>query len=871
VRTHRAHRRSIALLALTLPLACEREAQPEVRAVVEPARAPARAIVLEPEADRVRSPYTGWTRAHYEAVFARLLLGFVEHRSPAGGRTRYAGGKRMTAAMEGAVRMLPALEAWLACACNPDRISVEGREIDVAAIAREIVLAGTDPFGPDYWGAIGKGWDQRKVEAGLLASFLLHTRERVWSRLDWFERAQIMSWLRASDEPLAANWLAFQIAGDTARAALGHSIDEAVLERELALLEAEYEGDGFYRDGGEHRFDWYNAFVIHPELTLWRTSELGRAPGSRERVDRIAARTRAFLGRLPYLVDRDGAVAPIGRSLAYRSAVLAALQASVVAGDEFIAPGLARRISSGNLRHHLEAGMFDAENVLTRGYHGEELGVLEHYIRPGSQYFMTRGLAVLALPPEHPYWTAPEQAVPADLGDFVHAIPSVGWMIEHDRAGAGLVLHNARSASGKASHHDRYKKFAYAPLSWYASASEGRFPYDSAIVSAGRGRFDRARSVPRAAAVAPGFAWLRYNVAAGARNIGETEPAAPHLFSTAVFVGASDDVLAESTVRVSCFFPSPGAPGRPYVGSFAVAAGEEPGVGRETASEGEQPWWYIDGDRERHGGASVLLAGLAGWTRVGPRLDWEGPADHVLGGDAMWIGLGVGEVLTSSRCFASLQQLSANPFDPRRALADAPSVELLGSQATLTWADGRRAWVELAGSPGMRSLELGPLRVSGPLRMATLREHDGAIELVAIGLRSVSDGRGPLIESGEPRTLACEFDERLVRCETDGPLAIRVDPPGPRTLRWREPLWTGFDPPPGASITSDDAGWVRIEMPSAATSTTIFELSGFVGPADPPDGPTERHPQQHPADATESDEETSQRTGEQRDQARDPQ
>jgi hypothetical protein len=825
VPTQRAHRRSIAL-ALSIVCACRRDPSPGVddRADTQPSGEPARVVVLAPSDDRERSPHTGWTRAHYEAVFARLLLGFVEYRSADGARTRYVGGERLPAAMEGAMRMLPALEAWLACPCNPDRISIDGRELDVAALARDIVINGTDPLSQDYWHPIGKGWDQRKVEAAALASFLVHTRERFWATLDLFERARIMSWLRATDEPLAANWLTFQIALDSARFTLGHAIDTAMLERELELIEADYEGDGFYSDGGEHRFDWYNAFVIHPELTLWRRSAAGLAPSARIRSQRIAARTRAFLGRLPYLVDRHGAVAPIGRSLAYRSAVLAALQTSIVAGDEFIAPGLARRISSGNLRHHLEAGMFDAEHVLTRGYHGEQPGVLENYIRPGSQYFMTRALAVLALPPEHPYWTAPEQAVPADLGDFVHAVPAVGWMIEHDRAGAGLVLHNARSASGRATHHERYKKLEYAPLAWYAIATDERRPYDAGLVSADVGRFDRRRSVPQAWAVAPGFAWLRYAQTPEAKHADEPK-LAPHHFSTAVFTPAHDDAQPEPSVRVSCVYPSHEAPARAYEGGFAVASAGSSRIGQATATDNAQPWWYLDGEHDRHGGASVLLAGLAGWTRAGPRLDWPGSAAHVLGGEASWIGLGVDEAFTRPRCFASLQQLAEAPFDPTKVLAAAPSVQLLGSRAMITWPDGRLAWVELASSPVERLLELGPLRVSGPLRTAMLHEHDGVRWLVAVGLRSVSDERGELLESGEPRAMiACELGATHVRCETDGPLAIRVDPPGMRTLTWHEPLHTGFDSNHTSVVTSNDAGWVRIEPPPHTTSTMIFEL-----------------------------------------------
>lgn len=834
VWTQRAHGRLI-VLATSILCACSTDPSPGVddHAHPQPGTEPARIIALAPSDERERSPYTGWTRAHYEAVFARLLLGFVAHRSADGARTHYLGGERLPAAMEGAMRMLPALEAWLACPCNPDRISIDGRELDVAAIARDIVLQGTDPLSPDYWHPIGRGWDQRKVEAAALASFLVHTRERFWAKLDVLERARIMSWLRATDEPLAANWLTFQIAIDSARFTLGHAIDTIMLEHELDLIEADYEGDGFYRDGGQHRFDWYNAFVIHPELSLWRRSAAGLAASARVRSQRIGARTRAFLGRLPYLVDRDGAVAPIGRSLAYRSAVLAALQTSIVAGDEFIAPGLARRISSGNLRYHFEAGMFeaelpDAEHVLTRGYHGEQPGVLENYIRPGSQYFMTRALAVLALPPEHPYWTAIEQALPADQGDFVHAVPAVGWMIEHDREGAGLVLHNARSASGKAAHHERYKKFGYAPLTWYAIASdEAQRPYDAELVSASAGRFDRRRSVAQAWAVAPGFAWLRYAQAPETADADEPKPA-PHLFSTAVFTPAHDDAHAEPNIRVSCIYPSRDAPARAYEGSFAVAVAEsgQPSIGQASSTIEAQPWWYLDGDPERHGGASVLLAGLAGWTHAGPRLDWPYSASHVLGGEASWIGLGVDEPFTRPRCFASLQQLSDAPFDPTQVLAAAPSVQLLDSRAMLTWPEGRLAWVELAGSPPERLLELGSLRVSGPLRMATLHEQDGIRRLAAIGLRSLSDERGGLLESGEPRAMiACEFESTHVRCETDGPLAIRVDPPGLRTLTWREPLWTGIDSKHESTVASSEAGWVRIELPTHSTSTMMFELS----------------------------------------------
>ncbi|MCA9699505.1 MAG: DUF2264 domain-containing protein, partial [Myxococcales bacterium] len=384
-------------------------------------------IQLEPPTDAIPSPFTGWTRAHYQSLFARLLLGFVEHRSRDGGRSSYPGpgGNAMPAAMEGAVRMLPALGAWLACDCNPERIIVEGREIDVVEVARAIVLAGTDPHSPDYWRPIGPGWDQRQVEAAMVAAFLVDSRAKIWDRLTPFERVRIMAWLEAAEEPLAGNWLAMQLTRNSARATLHRPWAPEATTQLLDLLEADYVGDGFYADSNPRRVDWYNGFVIHAELARWRSWQGETDP---ERARRIAGRTRAYLGQLPYLMDGEGRLAPLGRSLGYRSAALSALAASVVAGDDFMAPGLARRMLSGSLRYHQQAGMFSGDSTLSSGYQGQQPRVLEHYMRPGSQYFVSRALQVLALPPEHRFWTEVEQPLPADLGDFTRVLPAAGWM-----------------------------------------------------------------------------------------------------------------------------------------------------------------------------------------------------------------------------------------------------------------------------------------------------------------------------------------------------------------------------------------------------------------------------------------------------------
>lgn len=716
--------------------------------------APAKHIERAPVEDRERSPYTGWTRAHYEAVFGRLLLGFVEHRSFYGARTRYVGGEKLPAAMEGATRMLPALGAWLACACNPDRVRVDGRELDVLAIARTIVLSGTDPESPDYWYRSRGGWDQREVEAAMVAEFLVRSRARVWDQLDPAQRERIMAWLAPAEQPLAANWLAFQIARNSARAALGHAVPEVALREQLDRLERDYVGDGFYRDGHRHRFDWYNAFVVHAQLSFWRSlAGVGAGEGERERVDRIADRTQAFLEHLPYLFDARGRIAPIGRSLAYRSGVLASLHASILAGDELIEPGLARRISAGNLRFHVEAGMFDADEVLTRGYHGEQPGVVDDYLRPGSQYFVTHALSVLALPPEHPFWSATEQPLPADRGHFVHAIPAVGWMITHDADAGGLVLHNVGASSSR--YHDQYSKLGYPTQTWYARSSAAARPYDAAIVSATDGRFDKRRGSPQAWAVAPGFAWVRYAIAP------ERGGEEPHRISTAVL--GDPGWVGSATVRLSCVDPSSAEPARAYEGSQAIARGSVPR--RLGEGQGQSPWFYLEsGDvRPQWGAGAVLLASLFGWERARPQLDHPLAAEHTLGGSAGYVGLGVGGDFEQPRCFASMQVLAEQPFVPQPFLASAPRVSISSTQASIAGWAGTQAWVELARDPIERTVELAGVRASGPMRLLWV----GETRVVAAGVRElIAEGR-PLFEAGDEvhASVVCELEAGQTRCD----------------------------------------------------------------------------------------------------------
>jgi hypothetical protein len=457
--------------------------------------------------------------------------------------------------------------------------------------------------------------------------------------------------------------------------------------------------------------------------------------------------------------------------------------------------------------------MFDDRQVWTRGYHGEQAGVVEHYIAPGSQYFGTHALTVLALPPEHPFWTTKEQPLPADLGDFVHAIPTLGWTLTH---GAGLILHNARATAHRARQYDGYAKLSYAAQSWYARSEGNRRPYDSLIVSASEGRFDRRRSAPRGFAVAPGLAWIRYAIGP------EGEGNKSHLVSVATL--GDPEWVGPASLRLSCVAPSRVEPARAYEGSHAIALGPAPRI----SADEQATWVYLDsGDPSPEWGrGAVLLAGLYGWGRAGTDLDLPGAPEHVLGGAAGFVGLGVGEPFDSTRCFASLQVLAPEPFSPAPILAAAPKVSFDGTRAQIDdWA-GSAAWLELAVEPHEPTVELGGVRASGRLRALWVGEREQSLRVVGIGVRELADERGTLLVADDPRSLiACDFGEARVRCELDGSVRVRRPSSGPLELRVREATWTGAAPRWSSrdTITMEDE-LISIPIELGEVGSVVIEL-----------------------------------------------
>lgn len=474
-----------------------------------------------PPLDLVRSPYTGWTRAHWEALLARMTYGYARAADFTGSPARalFPDDRRglpdATDALEAFARLAAAWGAWLNCPANPAELVFNGRTLDVEQLLRQALLEGTDPARPrTYWGPITH-MDQRIVECADIAVALWLSRARVFDRLAPAEQAQIITWLAQVDAQgtYPDNWILFTALTQAVRLRLGYPAPVADLDFRLQQINEFYRGDGWYVDGPANEFELYNPWMFNWHLLLWAWIDGERLPDLRATV---LARARSFCAGFTHFFGANGAYPAWGRSLVYRFSALAAFATGHLLQIAPPDPGGLRRVSSGCLRYFYEHGLFDPEaHYVRQGYHGAFPAAGEPYISPGSPYWCSHGLFALAFPADDPFWTSPEAPLPVERGDFEVVLPAPGFVIAGRQATGQVLLLNSRSGQ----EHDppryhyaaKYGKFAYSThFPFNVLAARGAPAPDAMVALTRDGQAFGHRLRTRAGQAAPGLIWCKF-------------------------------------------------------------------------------------------------------------------------------------------------------------------------------------------------------------------------------------------------------------------------------------------------------------------------------------------------------------------------
>ena len=318
--------------------------------------------------------------------------------------------KRVTY-MECFGRLMAGLAPWLSL---PDDDTAEGiqrkqlREWALKSYAQSV-----DPESKDYllWRKEG----QPLVDAAYIAESFLRGYDALWVPLDDLTKQRYIAefqQLRRVDPPYT-NWLLFSSTVECFLKKAGAQTDYYRITSALRKVDEWYVGDGWYSDGEDFAFDYYNSFVIHPmyveclevmtnggKQNIWNVKG-GNFPNALKRMQRFGMILERF-------VSPEGPLPVFGRSITYRTGVLQPLALLSLRG------WLPKELPAGQVRAAMTAVIqrmfgdnrnFNAEGYLTLGFNGSQPNISDWYTNNGSLYLASLAFLPLGLPADAPFWT----------------------------------------------------------------------------------------------------------------------------------------------------------------------------------------------------------------------------------------------------------------------------------------------------------------------------------------------------------------------------------------------------------------------------------------------------------------------------------
>lgn len=323
---------------------------------------------------------------------------------------------------------------------------------------RQGLCAGTDPESVEYWRGFHDR-DQYFVEMAAISFGLLLTPDRLWNPLSDTEKDRLSSWLENINtyELCDSNWQLFGVLTNIALKKLGRNYSAEKLAQSLEKVEQYYSGNGWYTDGPEGKTDYYISFAIHFDCLLYAVFMEQEDP---ERCILYKQRAVLFAQEFIYWFSEDGSALPYGRSLTYRFAQCAFWSACLFAGIEPFPLGVMKGIIARHFADWFACPITDNSGVLTIGYKYPNLHMAEAYNAPGSPYWALKSFIFLALPDDHPFWSAP--LLPLSTLEPAKTLKNANMVITRDAA--HTCAYPAGINDPSVPHHmeAKYAKFAYS-------------------------------------------------------------------------------------------------------------------------------------------------------------------------------------------------------------------------------------------------------------------------------------------------------------------------------------------------------------------------------------------------------------------------
>jgi hypothetical protein len=320
---------------------------------------------------------------------------------------------------------------------------------------------GVNPVSLNYWGDL-TDYHQKFVEMTSLALALLLNPVKVWQKFSEIEQKQIGSWLyQINDHKIPNNnWRFFRILVNVALQKLRQDYSQEQINADFAQIDSCYVGKGWYFDGKESQRDYYIPWGYHYYGLI-----VSQFIEDKSRASLLKQRATKFAQIYRYYFAENGAAIPFGRSLTYRFAQSAFWSALVFANCEALPWGEIKGLFARNMQWWMRQEIFDNTGILTVGYAYTNLNMAEGYNAPGSPYWAFKSFLLLAVPRDHPYWTAPA-AQPDSAEQKIVCPESRGIIetVEHQVLyyPAGQFVENQNHTAAK------YGKFVYSTVGGFS-------------------------------------------------------------------------------------------------------------------------------------------------------------------------------------------------------------------------------------------------------------------------------------------------------------------------------------------------------------------------------------------------------------------
>ncbi|MBP3563006.1 MAG: DUF2264 domain-containing protein [Bacteroidales bacterium] len=308
-------------------------------------------------------------------------------------------------------RLMDGLAPWLAL---PDDDTEEGQmRRQLREWALKSYANAVDPANPDYllWREEG----QTLVDAAFLAESFLRAYDALWMPLDDVTKQRYIeefTQLRRVDPP-HTNWLLFSSTVECFLLKAGAQYDAYRITSAFREIEEWYTGDGWYSDGPEFAFDYYNSFVIQPMYidcldvyTKGGKRRIWNSPASD--FEKAKKRMQRYGTILERFISPEGTFPVFGRSITYRTGAMQPL--AMLAWKEWLPAelpeGQVRAALTAVIRNMFGDGRnFNGKGYLTLGFNGSQPGISDVYTNNGSLYLASFAFLPLGLPADHPFWT----------------------------------------------------------------------------------------------------------------------------------------------------------------------------------------------------------------------------------------------------------------------------------------------------------------------------------------------------------------------------------------------------------------------------------------------------------------------------------